>query len=75
MKDYRAPFNGNEKLYHQIRVYERQHINVYADQKAPELDRSVGNLSKLLWILKLTQRLQISTTTSGSWECMLTHFQ
>lgn len=34
MKDYRAPFNGNEKLYHQIRVYERQHINVYADQKA-----------------------------------------
>lgn len=48
MKDYRAPFNGNEKLYHQIRVYERQDINVYADQKAPELDRSVGNLSKLL---------------------------
>lgn len=48
MKDYRAPFNGNEKMYHQIRVYERQHINVYADQKAPELDHSVGNLSKLL---------------------------
>lgn len=48
MKDYRAPFNGNEKLYHQICVYEPQHINVYADQKAPELDHSVGNLSKLL---------------------------
>ena len=29
-----------KKMYHQIRVYERQHINVYADQKAPELDHS-----------------------------------